>query len=214
MMCPTSVIMDPHISIPVFLICWFHGIAGRCTLNHYAVEALFVFTYTYMTAKTFIQEWTPTNLLIPSENQKISSLIQLETGFYIGYLVVDIVRKEREQCLHHAIAITMLQLGALSRYHQFMLIVLFLFSLSNPFLTVSKIVYKLQMWKTSKIAFSCFAFMFIMARCVGVGWLMWVSITSIHMKNQYIHMALNVLALTLYSMQCIWMKRIIRILLR
>jgi len=206
--------MDPLISIPVFLICWFHGIAGRCTLSHYAAEALFVFTYTYMTAKTFIQEWSPTNLLIPLENQNISSLIQLETGFYIGYLVVDMVRKEREQCLHHVIAITMLQLGALSRYHQFTLIVLFLFSLSNPSLTVSKIVYKLQMLKTSKITFSCFAFMFFMARCVGAGWLMWVSITSIRMENQYMNMALNLLALILYSMQWIWMKRIIRILLR
>jgi len=206
--------MDYYITIPVFLICWFHGIAGRCTLSHYAVEALFVFTYTYMTIKVFFQELSPSNLIQVSENQNISSLIQLETGFYIGYLLVDAVRKEYEQCLHHVMAVAMLQLGAFSRYHQFVLSVLFLFSLSNPFLTVSKIVYKLQMWKASKVAFSCFAMMFFLARCVGAGWLMWVSITSINMENKFVYTASNMLALTLYIMQWIWMKRIIRILLR
>lgn len=206
--------MDPYIAVPVFLICLFHGLAGKCTISNYIAEAFFVFPFTYMTALTAAHEWSPSILCIARDNPRITQLIQMEIGFYIGYVVVDFWRKEWEQCLHHAIAIVILYIGKISLYHQFALTVLFLFSLSNPFLTVSKIVYKLKLWKASKIAFSMFAVMFFTGRCVGAGWLLWISLLSIKIHNAFLYATANCLAIMLYSMQWMWMKRIIRILLK
>ena len=183
-------------------------------MRNYIAEALSVFTYTIMTITVFLQEWSPSLTTTVLANTKIASLIEMEIGFYIGYLIVDLWRRDLEQCIHHIIAIAILYLGNIIHYHQFVLNVLFLFSLSNPFLTVSKIVYKMKMQKTSRVAFACFAIVFFLARCVGGGWLMYTSFDSMKDHDHYIFIVCNCFGAALYIMQLMWLQRIIRILFK
>lgn len=203
--------------ISAFAIAFLHGIAmkrfPKKHLVHYIIEAIFVFPYTSYNIYVFRQAWSHQDVTKKDHNVEISKLIMLEIGFYIGYLFVDYLRKDREQCLHHSIAFVMLIIGYHSQYHQLILTMLTLMCLSNPLLTISKIVYKLEYWRLSKVTFGMFTLVFITCRCIGYGGVIWFYAMDLQV-DRLTYITMSSLSLCLYIMQLVWSQRIIKLLMQ
>lgn len=210
----TNFIMGLYMFI-VVAIYGLHHLVGHDKLKNHLIEALFVFPYTYITLHVFAKCWSSDSVMISKSYNHVGFLIELEQSFYVGYLLVDYMRWDWEQCLHHIIALLMFWMGDYSGYHQMVLTFLTIMSLSNPLLTASKIAYKLEMWKTSKVVFTSFAIVFFMCRCVGYGVFIWMYCRNIPSNiSTMFYTAAMTLTIGLYIMQCIWMRRIVCLLLK
>lgn len=193
----------------------------KANLKH-AENILYFFIasfYSYLSLKIYHEEYNDKLLFEQIENRNIQELLAYEQAYYIPYTIISILDKDHGMTFHHIITMTCIHLADIYSYHQSALLILTLFSLSTPFLTLAKYCYSIERYKCSKVSFALFTIIFCYARIIRFTQLIYMIVTTGYSLvgskiNKKVYYLFNILLLCLYVLQIIWFKKILRILLK
>lgn len=130
-------------------------------------------------------------------------VISLEISHYIVDTFYKLKKKEYEFVVHHIVCIAITIICIYANYYQLMIHVFFWFSISTPFLSLSKLLHYLNFEMSAKICFYLFSGLFFITRILCGGALM-----------IYIYFVTNnitfITSSILYSLQIFWSFKIVQ----
>ena len=134
-----------------------------------------------------------------------------ESIFYAVHLVEEIIEKNVVYAAHHAGALATIGVALHSGYYQPMLLVFGIFTVSSPFLYISKWAHHNRMDDFAKLAFALFAAVFFVFRIVAFPMVLkYTWIDSIDLPDLHIgaYITCNTILSALYVLQWHWFQKI------
>lgn len=192
--------------------------------NKKAIEHLYEFwiglAYTIMNVYVFLKHFDHRQLFKRYYNDASDYAlpfhqVRMEIAFYTSFTIIEALNRDYDLLIHHILAAGYIMFAHLSGYHHFIMVTLFLFTLSNAPLALSKYARAANHETLASYSFGLFALLFFVCRIIGV--LVLIKFTLIDgiqyetLMNVFIG---NLFIGLLYVMQLMWFKKIIKILIK
>lgn len=146
-------------------------------------------------------------------NEKIHILMNMEIIYYFAHTLKDIYEKQYSLIFHHIVSIILLKLVDTYSIHNIAIAICFLYSITNPLLSLSKLLHKSSAKRLSIIPMSLFAVVFTLSRVISGGYILVITIMQVYTMFNLTLLIVILLYSILYVMQIIWLRKIRNVIL-